>query len=106
MSIDILCYAAASPAEVENVLARIVSTHGDLFPHCMTHPHVRSARDVHAVIAAEHGLLAPRSVFLISVNDKSQAYRVPELAEILRKAFNANAGDQRILILRDNEKPI
>jgi hypothetical protein len=49
-------------------------------------------------------LLEPRAVFLTSVNDKSQAYGVPELVKILRKAFNS--GGQRILILRDNEKPI
>ena len=105
MSIDISCYTTATISETEEVLERVVSGHGDLFPHCMTRPHAWPAKDVDARIAADYGL-APRCAFLISVNDKSQAYRVPELAEILRKAFNASAGDQRILILRDNEKPI
>ena len=105
MSIDISCYTTTPLPETEEILNRVASEHSDLFPHCMTHPRAWSAKDVDTRIASDYGL-TPRSAFLVSVNDKSQAYRVPELAKVLRNAFEANASSQRILILRDNEQAI
>ena len=68
-------------------------------------PFAETGTHADAKIASDYGL-TPRSAFLICVHDKSQAYRVLELAEVLRNSFEAIASSQRILILRDNEQAI
>jgi hypothetical protein len=103
MSIDLFCYSTATPSEAEQLLARVISQHSDLFTNVMSASTPRAASAVHEEIASEHGLDAS-SLFSITVRDKSQASRIHEVASILREAFDTT--NRRVLVLRDNENPI
>jgi hypothetical protein len=81
-------------------LEEIASNHQDLFAEKFLASNPHGTDDIHREIAAEHGLDA-ESIFLIRINDKSEAWRKKDVVRILKERF----GDQEIVVLWENENP-
>ena len=101
MAIDLFCYTTLSADDANNILKPLSVEHQELFSQKFLISDPREASDVHKEIAAENELDA-KSIFLIRVNDKSEAHRASEIANMLRKVFS----EKNILVLWENEKPI
>lgn len=101
MAVDLSCYVSGKKNEVEEEIKLFADQHQELFPKKFIISGIREAGAIHKEIALEYGLNA-QSVFLISLNDKSAAGLVLNVASMLKSVI----GESNIVILHGNEKLI
>lgn len=101
MAIDLFCYVAMRPDEVDSALNLLKVERADLFSSRFLIAKVLETRGPFAEIANEHGLQA-KSYFLVSLNEKDSANRIKDAAEAIKKCFPNDA----LLVLLNNESSI
>jgi len=101
MAIDLFCYTSRRKHDVEKALTALPGQHPNFFSKKFLLSSVSEVNPVQQAMAREFGLRA-EALFLVSVNDKSAAAQVADVADTLREAL----GREQILILWENERRI
>lgn len=117
MSIDIACYTSINVDELRERLDVVSVKYGYLFdgPYLMFDPHVILSRqqleliddrvekynqETKLLVAEEFGLEAPKSYFLIAVNDKTfPELNTSEIADVFRQELGA----ENVIVLLNGE---
>jgi hypothetical protein len=98
MAVDLVCYVSNTLSDVEEMLENLSGQHKEIFPKKFLISSAGKADSFHKEIALEYGLNS-QSVFLVSLNDKSAACLVLDIAKMLKKSF----GEENIIVLHGNE---
>lgn len=99
MAIDLFCYASLTLSDCDRKLSELHEKRRDLFEHSFVLYAPRSADNMQREIAKDYAFERCVSTFLVSLNEKQHAGRVPEVAEVLKKQLGA----ENVLILQNND---
>ena len=88
MAIDLFFYVTSSKDKTEELLKAIRDEHRELFSKKFIISQASDANEVEKEISLEQGLNAC-SAFMVSLNDKSAAALVLDVAKILKSAFGS-----------------
>ncbi len=101
MAIDLFCYVSKPADVVNSEITKMRSRYADIFEERFLAYDAKDSSAIHREIAIEYGIDA-KSVFMVSLNDKSYANKVVFVSNIINKLF----GSENILILHGNSTPM
>ena len=98
MAIDLYFYSTNQTERAQSVLEAIRAEHPELFENKFVIYSATDADQLQKEIASDYGFQA-KSAFMISLNDKSAAASVLDVAGIVKDAF----GEDRVIAMRGGD---
>lgn len=99
MAIDLFCYSTHSVPRANGVIGAMKLNNAHIFSDKFLISPASEIKDEGKETALEFGIKA-QSVFIVGLNEKSEAYQLQAVADLVKNEFGVNA----VIVLRDNEE--